>query len=749
MCSGIGDAGGEIVKPLQFIATCARAQEPLLAAELEALLAQDVVAGDRIVSFAVSPEVAYRVLLGTRIANRVLWPVCTVPAGDDNEMYHALREYDWASLLSVDKTFCVDFIGESDAFRNSMFGAMRVKDALVDSVRRGDLRPNVVKENPDIRFNAVLLSNEKQGDRVQIAVDLGNGSLHKRGYRTQAGEAPLKETVAAGMLLRAGWPAIAAAGGALFDPMCGSGTLLIEAALMAAHIAPGVYREHWGFKHCPWHDEALWQSLLKEARSRLLNVGAISLPRLLGSDVLTSVVKKARDNIDRAGLAEVIQVEAEHLSDSMPPRSKNGLLICNPPYGERLGDADDLPALYAALGEKMAAMHGWQAAVLTSEKVLAQAIGLRSHRSYRFDNGAIACRLYLFELNERNHFKVFDARSNTAEAVVTVESLSDSARMLCNRLQKNQQKLRAWLQQSALTCFRLYDADMPEYAFAVDVYTDVDAAEQHVHLQEYAPPKTVDEVAAARRREETRLAVSAALGLPLSRIHGKRRERQRGDKQYDKHQRSVQVSESMQRFRVQEHGHNFWVDMHSYLDTGLFLDTRPVRQMLAEKSSGQRFLNLFSYTASATVYAASSGARSSLSIDMSATYTDWARHNFAANKIDTRRHQLLTADCMQWLEDADEQFDLIYLDPPTFSNSKRMRETLDVQRDQVKLIGYALDLLSDQGELIFVTNHQRFKLDEAVFVDHGWQAENITAQTLDPDFQRSGKIHQCWLFRRA
>lgn len=733
------------MKPLHFVATCATALEPLLVAELEACFAQDVVAGERIVTFSASPEVIYRVLLGSRVANRVLWPVCTVPANDSDELYQELRQINWSSLLTPEHSFCVDFIGESQEIRNSMFGAMRVKDALVDSVRQGDRRPNVVKDQPDIRFNAVLLSNEKDGARVQVAVDLGNGSLHKRGYRQQTGEAPLKETVAAGMLLRAGWPAIAAAGGTLFDPMCGSGTLLIEAALIAANIAPGVYRKQWGFSFCAWHDEALWQSLHGEAKARLLNVGAISLPRIVGSDVLTTVIKKAQANIDHAGLTDCIRVEAEHLSDSMPPRAKTGLLICNPPYGERLGEQEDLPNVYASLGEKMSAMHGWQAAVLTSEKLLAQAIGLRSHRSYRFDNGAIACRMYLFELSERNHFKALSVQSSQSkEMVCNSEELSDAARMLYNRLQKNQQKLQAWLKSSGVTCFRLYDADMPEYAFAMDCYTDCASGVVHVHCQEYAPPKTVDETAAAKRREEARLAVSAALAIPLSRVHSKRRERQRGEQQYQK-----QVEEGETAFRVQEHGLLFQVDMRSYLDTGLFLDTRPVRQMVREKAKGKRFLNLFSYTASATVHAAKGGAKSSLSIDMSATYTDWARHNFASNGVDSKRHHLLTADCMQWLEEADESFDLIYLDPPTFSNSKRMRNTLDVQRDQVQIIGYALDLLAKDGELIFVTNHQRFKLDEATFIEHGWQPENITAQTLDPDFQRSQKIHQCWLFKRA
>jgi len=732
------------MKPLQLVATCARALEPLLADELQALFAQDVVAGDRIVTFSTSPEVVYRVLLGTRIANRVLLPVCTVPASDADEMYRGLCEHDWTKYLNPDISFCVDFIGESDAFRNSMFGAMRVKDALVDSTRVGNNRASVARGHPDIRFNAVLLSDKKQVDRVQVAIDLGNGSLHKRGYRLQAGEAPLKETIAAGLLMRAGWPAIAAAGGALFDPFCGSGTILIEAALMAAKIPPGVYREQWGFAHCPWHDEGLWQGLLQAAKNRLLNIGAIDMPRIVGSDVLVTVIKKAQENIERAGLYECITVEAEHANDSVAPRTKNGLLICNPPYGERMDDDPDLLGLYANLGEKMGEMHGWHGAVLTSDKLLAQAIGLRSHRSYRFDNGKIPCRLYLFELNERNHFKpVLAVRQDD---VLTETSLSDNARMLFNRLQKNLQKLQPWLKDSEVTCFRLYDADMPEYAFAIDVYQRADSRELHVHLQEYAPPKTVDELAAARRRDETQLAVSAALSIPLHRVHLKRRERQRGEK--SQYKKRIESPVEGQQFPVQESGHSFMVDLQTYLDTGLFLDTRPVRQLLAEKARGTRFLNLFAYTASATVYAAKAGATSSLSIDMSATYLDWARRNFSANRLDTRKHVLLEQDCLQWLETTSEEFDLIYLDPPTFSNSKRMQTTLDVQRDQINLIGYALDLLSENGELVFVTNRQRFKLEEAVFIEHGWHPQNITAQTIDRDFQRSQKIHQCWLFRR-
>ncbi len=747
------------MKPLVLVATCARGMESLLANELVDLLAQDVVAGDRIVHFSASPEIVYRVLLGTRLANRVLLPVCEVSAKTADDLYHELCAVDWSPYINPDISLCVDFIGESNTFRNSMFGAQRVKDALVDSTRDGTRRASVAKDNPDIRFNAVLLNDSghanshMHSEYVQVAVDLGNGSLHRRGYRQEAGEAPLKETLAAAMLVRAGWPAIAKLGGALFDPFCGSGTFLIEAALMAANIAPGTYRQQWGVAQCPWHDEALWHSLRKEARNKLLNVGSADLPKIAGSDVLTTVIKKARANITRAGLSEYISIEAEHANDSQPPRAKSGLLICNPPYGERLDNDPDLIGLYACLGEKMGAMHGWQGAILTSDKLYAQAIGLRSYKSYRFDNGAIPCRLYLFELNEKNHFKPVLAVQK--ETVVLPAVLSESAQMLYNRLHKNQQKLASWLARSGVSCYRLYDADLPEYAFAIDVYQNSDNEEISVHLQEYAPPKTIDEQAARRRREEAQLAVSAAFNLPLRRVVLKSRERQRGDNQYQKNtnnkkklSHTAEKTQEKVPFPALENTKFFWIDLHSYLDTGLFLDTRPVRSFLAEITQGKHFLNLFCYTASASVYAAESGALSSLSIDMSATYIDWARRNFIANGIDTRKHKLLTDDCLQWLNIATEKFDVIYLDPPTFSNSKKMQCTLDIQRDQVELIGAALDLLNDDGVLVFVTNHQRFKLEQEAFTENGWHVKNMSAQTIDKDFQRSQKIHQCWLISR-
>lgn len=735
------------IKPLQCIATCARGLEGALADELQRCLAQDVLPQEGVVQFTASPEVVYRVLLNTRLANRVLWPVCTVPASSAEQLYAGLRQHDWRALLTPAMTFCIDFIGESDAFRNSMFGAQKVKDALVDSVREGELRPAIDKDTPDIRFNAVLFTPKRGEPTVQVAVDLGNGSLHRRGYRTQAGEAPLKETVAAAILLRAGWPTVAQAGGMLFDPMCGSGTLLIEGALMAAGIPPGVFRTQWGMRHCPWHDEALWRDVCREADDKLARLDADKMPLIVGCDRDAAVIRKAQANVKRAGLDGMVKLSVAELDVSDLPAAPHGLLVCNPPYGERLADDPDLPLLYGRLGECLNHLQGWQAAVITSEERYARAIGLRSHRSWKMDNGAIPCRLYAFRLDTTNHYK--PPLAVQRQQVCAVEDLPDGARMLCNRLSKNRKALQPWLQQQGISCYRVYDADLPEYAFAVDVYTDNDTQAVQVHLQEYAPPKTVDEQAAARRREEAVLAVSAALSIPLVAIHSKQRQRQKGKQQYTRQADAVEDP----RFVVQEHGLHFLVDMDTYLDTGLFLDSRPIRRWLAQHCAGQRFLNLFCYTGSATVYAAAAGARSSLSIDLSTTYTNWARDNLRENGIDLRRHEVLAEDCLQWLTGAQRlhggRFDLIYFDPPTFSNSKSMCDTLDIQRDHVRLLLQAAALLAPGGRLVFVTNFQRFRLDIDALADAGWQAQDITADTLDRDFQRSRRIHQCWCLTAA
>jgi 23S rRNA (guanine2445-N2)-methyltransferase / 23S rRNA (guanine2069-N7)-methyltransferase len=283
----------------------------------------------------------------------------------------------------------------------------------------------------------------------------------------------------------------------------------------------------------------------------------------------------------------------------------------------------------------------------------------------------------------------------------------------------------------------VYDADMPEYAFAIDLYG---RESRHVYVQEYAPPKSVNQESARERRREALAVLPEVLGVPLPQVHTRVRKPQKGADQYEKRESAAE------RHAVQEGGLKFWVNFRDYLDTGLFLDHRIVRGMLRAWAKDADFLNLFCYTGSATVYAAAGGARSTTGVDLSNTYLDWAHENLLLNGFRGDNHELYRADCLAWLEEQEPRgarFDLIFLDPPTFSNSKRMEGVLDVQRDHVGMIRRSLKLLRPAGRLVFSTNYTRFKLDQGGLEDLA--IEDISAATVPKDFERHARIHKCFV----
>jgi 23S rRNA (guanine2445-N2)-methyltransferase / 23S rRNA (guanine2069-N7)-methyltransferase len=592
-------------------------------------------------------------------------------------------------------------------------------------------RPSVDRANPDVRLNVRLVR-----DRVHLSIDLSGGSLHQRGYRLEAGAAPLKENLAAAVLLRADWPGIAARGGALIDPMCGSATLLLEGAMMAADIAPGLGRKRFGFEHLRVHDPLQWQAILADARSRAERGRAAQLPEFRGYDWDPAVIHRAQENIARVGLEKIVRVSCKPVAKLQKPSHRQmpyGLLVCNPPYGERLGDKERLGSLYRQLGEAMLAeFPDWQAAILTSDVDLGKATGLRSHKRYALYNGTIAAFLLLFDL--RNN-ELRDTSASKAAGAAQAQALSQGATMFSNRILKNRKRLSAWVNREQVDCYRLYDADMPEYAVAIDIYG------QHVHVAEYQAPKDVSVEAAQRRLDEVRSALPAALGVATENIVYKQRSRQRGNEQYTKRDSRGEL------LMVREGSAQLLVNLHDYIDTGLFLDHRPLRLRIGKEAAGKDFLNLFCYTGSATVHAALGGARSTTSIDLSNTYLDWMGKNLAANKLEKPRNIAIREDCQSWLARTHSRFDLILLDPPSFSNSKAMPTSFDVQRDQANLVRLAMSVLRKEGCLYFSNNRQGFTLDGSLLEE--FLCEDITAQTLPPDFQRNRRIHCCWSIRHS
>lgn len=715
-----------MTEPLRFFAPCAKGLEGLLADELRALGAAEVRETRAGAAFAGALAVAYRACLWSRLASRILLPLAEFQAPSPEALYAGVQAIDWSAHLSADGTLAVDLAASDSAITHSHYGALKVKDAIVDQFR-ADLgrRPSVDTARPDVRVNVYL-----HRDVATVSVDLAGEALHRRGYRAEGVAAPLKENLAAAILLRARWPEIAARGGALVDLLCGSGTLPIEGALLAADIAPGLARDHFGFLRWRGHDAALWQSLLDEARARR-EAGLARLPPIRGYDHDPTAVKAARINVRRAGLEGRIAIEQRRLEDCREEAAiASGLVVANPPYGERLGDVRELPALYASLGDALKRCYaGWAAAVFTGNPDLGRHMGLRARRLHTLWNGAIECRLLHFEVTEEWH----------ARTRATGAAPGAGAEMFANRLRKDLRHFGRWARRQGICCYRVYDADLHEYNLAVDVY---EAEHRHVVVQEYAPPLTLDPRKAERRLEEALAVIPQVLEIAPDRMIFKVRERQRRGAQYEKRAETGEFHE------VREGPCRFLVNFTDYLDTGLFLDHRPTREMLRGLARDKRFLNLFGYTGTATVHAALGGARASTTVDLSRTYLDWARRNFELNGIARGPHELVQADVLVWLaENGERRYDLIFLDPPTFSRSKRMEATLDVQRDHVALLGATARLLAPGGLLVFSTNLRRFRLERERLPE--LEIEDITRQTIPRDFERNPKIHHCFRIRRA
>ncbi len=713
---------------INFFATAALGLEPLLADELTELGATEVKQERAGVRFSGTLETAYTACLWSRLASRVLLPLASFEAKSPDQLYAQAGQIDWSEHFDVTDSFAIDCSLISSTINHSRFAALKLKDAIVDQFRsRCGERPGIDTDEPAVRINLHI-----HKDLATIAIDLAGNGLHKRSYRIDGVHAPLKENLAAAILIRSGWPEICAEGGAFIDPMCGSGTLPLEAALIATDCAPGLNRSYYGFLGWKQHVSTIWQELLITAQDRYQKALAATNVVILGYDSDSRAIKAAWQHARNAGLDKLIHFERRTLRELIPPATvSTGLLVANPPYGERLGKDSELPALYNLLGEKLATYcRGWKAGVITSNPQLGRSIGLRAEKINVLYNGALKCQLLQFNVNEENHWRSLEDGAGKA----VKKKLSPEAEMFANRLRKNMKKYAKWAKQQDIDCYRLYDADLPEYAVAVDVYGD------EIHLQEYRAPSKVDEHKALQRYRDVVDAVPLVLDLAPDKVHEKVRQRQKGSQQYERQSQRGVFKE------VKEGNCRFLVNLTDYLDTGLFLDHRLTRQLVQSMASGKRFLNLFAYTGAATVHALMGGAVATTTVDMSRTYLEWAQKNIALNGFDPDRQELIQADCQAWLDHAQGSYDLIFLDPPTFSNSKGMQGTFDIQRDHVDLLTKVGRLLAEDGVLIFSNNLRKFRMETDLLGD--FEIEDITTKTIPLDFERNPRIHNCWVLKK-
>jgi len=714
---------------MQFVATVAKGLESLMVDELRSFEVENIKEGPGFVRFETELKHAYRACLWSRFASRILLELAQGSSIDGEELYKVVQSINWPEQFDIDRKFAVRFSGHNLEIRNTQFGALRVKDAIVDQFQElmGD-RPSVDKVLTDVVINAQLYR-----DNVTIFLDLCGEPLHQRGYRQKAGAAPLKENLAAAIVARSGWDK----NSPVVDPMCGSGTLLIEAALMATDTAPALHREWFALTKLKNFDEKSWLALEEEAFERHAKGKKAFKHQFFGWDLDPEVIKNARSNVQAAGVAGIVTFDEGNALNVVNPFAEQnalaasvsgeeaskepivGTIISNPPYGERMGEITSLTILFHRLGFIFKQQFpAWKLSLFTSNPDLLSLIRMRSSKKYKLFNGPLECELKNFEIG-----------SNSSNQSMPAQDFA-------NRLAKNIKGLKKWAKREDLSCYRLYDADLPEYNVAIDKY------DGYIMIEEYAPPKTMDQHKAVQRFYDVVAATAMVCEQNGDKIILKQRRRQTGREQYQRNR--VEVQQDDVQLTVEEYGARFLVNLTDNQDHGLLLDFRNMRKLIHNEAKDKRFLNLFAYTGAASVQAALGGAQGSVSVEMSSSNLDCAKKNFALNKSQGPWHQFVNEDPFKWLSNARGKFELILVNPPTFSNSRAMNNNFDVQRDHIGLLGKVSRVLDNGGTCYFTNNKRNFKLDEKALKDLGLKAENIDKLSLPKDFERHSHIHNAW-----
>ena len=774
----------------EFFASCVAGLECLLADELHGFGVRRVRPLRGGVAFFCDDATAYRTCLWSRLASRISLVLARANAGDAELLYAGVYNMAWEDIVAEGASIAVHVHGTNDQLRNTRFTALKVKDALVDRLRsKRGARPDVDARTPDVSIDVRIRDN-----RATVSLDFSGEALSHRTYLSQndSEDTALKTTLAAGMLAAAGWAERASDGVALVDPVCGEGVLLVEAAQAACDMAPGLLRERWGFFGWLGFGADAWSDLTAEADERF-EAGLVRLVgesaakakssdrpdlgrvRIVGASASSPMISRARDHVRRAGLRQVVSVELGD-AESTGELAARALSVAQAHPAKREGDGSALPvtcivasdiAAYAgraadaraAEGAFMAAVAAapeGSAFVVAGGSDISARFGAQPAEAFVFGRGRIerAVSLYTQLPRARQTIEIPDAHGGAPHVV---EVFEQNSAQFAGRLRKVLKERRKWAKRQGVSCYRVYDADLPDYAVAIDMYEGAGDAigNAYLHIAEYAPPASIDPEKARHRFDDVLSIAPVVCEVRPDHVFSKTRERDTGGSQYKNAGRRSYVT------HIKEGGYLFEVDLAGKLDTGIFLDNRVTRQIVADMVRNQakhrmrdevRFLNLFAYTGTATVYAAGAGATETVTVDLSQTYLDWARRNMDENGFAGAQHRFERGDVMKWIVEArrsGRRFDAIYVDPPTFSNSKSMgRRTWDVQRDHVELLIGVSRLLSEEGEALFCCNLRSFKPHTEELAKYGVELEDISARTIPDDFTRTPKIHKCYLVRR-
>ena len=704
----------------QAYASCPKHLELLLKDELIELGAEDVAEKLSGVVFYATPEVLMRSLLWSRLANRILVMINQIKVNTSDELYDAIYATDWLDQVNiVPNTLAINFKGTNQELRNTQYSSQVVKDAICDRIREtSETRPDVVKTNADLSVSVVL----KQGQAL-VYQDISGRSLHLRGYRQTLTKAPLKENLAAAVLIRANWPKLSKENYNLIDPMCGSGTFLTEGFLMACDIAPGLTNPQYSVETWKNYNEDTWNELLYEAKTRMVAGIDEFKGQIIGADHHKDSVKITEEHAYQLNAEDKIQCQYKNFDNFNVPATNN-LIVCNPPYGVRL--KKNVDATWRQLGEWMAnkvanTASVSKAAIMTHAKNQGFMLGFRATKSWKLMNGDLDITLITFDIAGTTKLNAPEGQSH---------AIPETAQMVANRIKKNLSKLKKWISKEEIKAYRVYDADIPEYAVAIDVYND------HINIQEYKAPNTIPEKKTKKRLEDAVLGAQVALNIKNDKVHVKTRQKQSSNNQYEKR---VVDSENL---IIHEQDRKYIVNLEKYLDTGLFIDHRWIREYIQENSQDKALLNLFCYTGSVTVAAALGGASNTTSVDSSKTYLAWAKDNYRLNRMDIYNHKLIRSDVLEYISSCNNKFDTIFVDPPTYSNSHSRETDWDLQRDHKQLLLACKRLLNQGGEIIFSNNYRKFLLDEDLA--HYFSITDLTHKSISPDFVKSKIKRVCY-----
>ena len=721
-----------------FFATSAANQGDLIAEEARKAGAERVRVTPSGVDFEGSLETGYRFCFETRISSRLLMGLFVDDdIISDKELEEATAMLPWEEYIDPTKTLKVTCTTQNCRYiTNSHYGALKVKDGIVERIREkfNGERPYIEIHEPDLTVHVHI-----EDTTVKWYVDFSGENLSMRGYRGEQTEALLKEHLAAALIGRSEWRKSVNDGNPLpfYDPFCGSGTIAVEAALMATDTAPGLLRKKpYPFESLPNFDKEAFDRVVEEAEERRRKAIDERDISIFASDISRTAVEISKAAALKAGVYDFISFSVQDFTKLEKPPVSKGCIVTDPPYGERM-TVRDIDLLYENTGKVLQnVFKGWDATILTGNSELLSNIDMKPDRTNTLFNGGIMCQAAHYHIFTDEEREAMMQKALEKKKQRQAEPLTPGAEMAYNRLMKNLKEITPLMKEQGVECYRIYDADMPEYSASIDIYMG-----KWVVVSEYAAPDTIDPEDAKRRLGELVRATEKATGIDEDFIYVKERSRQKGKGQY------TRLAANNKMMVARENGVRFLVNFTDYLDTGIFLDHRPVRMMIQEMAKDKRFLNLFCYTGTATLNAIKGGALSTVSVDASSTYLAWMEENLKLNGYSTVFGNLLyKSDVIDWLWDTYDKFDLIFCDPPTFSNSKDRRGSFDVQRDHVKLIDAAAMHLSPGGTLIFSNNYRKFKLDPAVM--EKYVVEDITEKTIGDDFKRDMKIHHCYLIRK-